>query len=119
MFSSLLRRPLVLDLRLTREGLAYTVGRHEAAVAWRDIARVEVSELSHRGWKGGTYGVVITVYPGAATHHRRLRVGERRYVVLPLMSLRPSVPTDLGAALARFAGPRWSPPVTGPGARRA
>ncbi|MFM9588656.1 NACHT domain-containing protein [Streptomyces scabiei] len=116
MFGSLLRRPLVLDLRLTREGLAYTVGRHEAAVAWRDIARVEVSELSHRGWKGSTYGVVITVYPGAAPHHRRLRVGERRYVVLPLMSLSPSVPSDLGAALARFAGPRWSPPATAPGA---
>jgi hypothetical protein len=111
----LLRRPLTLDLQLTHECLTYTVGRHQGVVVWRDTARVEVSKLSHRGWKGVTYGVVITLYPGVPTPHRKLRVGERRYVVLPLMSLSPAVPTDLGAALARFAGARWSPPPTGSG----
>ncbi|MEH0625280.1 NACHT domain-containing protein [Streptomyces stelliscabiei] len=108
--SGLLRRPLILDLQLTHDRLTYTVGRHQGVVPWRDTARVEVSKVSQRGWKGATYGVVITLYPGAPSPHRKLRVGERRYVVLPLMSLSPAVPADLGAALARYAGARWSAP---------
>lgn len=103
-------RRTTLDLRLDRAGLSYTVRRHSGRVPWRDIAFVEVSKISTNGWKGSTYGVVIGLHPGAEEPHRFLRTGDLRYVVLPLMALTSSVPSDLESALARFAGELWNPP---------
>jgi len=115
MLVGFLKGPLTLDLHLTRDHLTYTVGRRSGVVPWRDIARVEVSKFSQRGWKGAVHGVVITLHPGAPVPHRSLQAGDGRYVVMPLMSLSPSVPPDLEAALTRFAGTLWRAPSTGLG----
>ncbi|MBQ1091708.1 NACHT domain-containing protein [Streptomyces sp. B93] len=102
--------PITLDLRLTHDHLTYVVGRRTGVVPWDDIALVEVTTYSHRGWKGAAYGVVIALHPGVPTPHRSLRAGDGRFLVLPLLSLSPFPPPDLEAALARFAGVRWRPP---------
>jgi len=109
-----LRRAVLLDLQLTHDRLAYTVGRRSGVIAWRDIARVEVSKMSFRGWAGSGYGIVIALHPGVSTPHRSLKVGAGRYAVLPLMSITSTVPADLETAMARFAGTRWRVPSAGP-----
>ncbi|KAB8165765.1 hypothetical protein FH609_015270 [Streptomyces sp. 3MP-14] len=108
----LARPPVTTELFLTPDHLAFRVGRRNGWLAWADVLAVDVQKVTTRGRDTKVYAVHVTLRPGAALPPRSFRSGGGRYCVLPL-SYVPALPADVSAALARFAGARWTPPAAG------
>ncbi|MFE7119726.1 hypothetical protein ACFU99_30350 [Streptomyces sp. NPDC057654] len=110
-----LLRPQRHELALTREHLAFRMGRRRDQLAWAAVQAVAVRKCVQRKRDTKVYAVHVRLRPGARVPVPYFRGSDGWYTVL-LLSVVPSVPADLAAALSRFAGPLWHPPA-GPVAR--
>ncbi|MEV0261175.1 NACHT domain-containing protein [Streptomyces sp. NPDC050617] len=105
-----LLRPQRHELSLTREHLAFRMGRRRDQLAWAEVQEVAVRKCVRRKRDTKVYAVHVRLRPGARVPVPYFRSGNGWYTVL-MLSFVPSVPADLAAALTRFAGPLWHPPA--------
>ncbi|WP_190108733.1 hypothetical protein [Streptomyces cinnamoneus] len=100
--------PRLLELHMTAESVAFTMGRRRHRLAWADVEDVAVRKLIHRKKDSKIYALHVRLRPGAPEPARYFRGHDGWFFILPL-SVVDAVPADLAAALQRFAGPRWRP----------
>ncbi|MEV5240717.1 hypothetical protein AB0K89_16690 [Streptomyces cinnamoneus] len=105
--------PRLMELQMTAESLAFALGRRRHRLAWTDVEDVAVRKLIHRKRDTKAYALHVRLRPGAPEPARYFRGNDGWFFILPL-SVIDAVPVDLAAALHRFAGPRWRPPLNGP-----
>ncbi|GGR38169.1 hypothetical protein [Streptomyces netropsis] len=98
------------ELCMTTAYLEFRVGRGRARLAWADVQDVAVRKFIRRKWDTKLYALHVRPHPGAPQPARSFRSGDGWFMVLPL-STSEVAPPDLAAALRRFAGARWRPPV--------
>ncbi|MFJ8106581.1 NACHT domain-containing protein [Streptomyces sp. NPDC096132] len=96
-----------LELELTRDGVTSLIGRKRRSYAWRHVEEITVRRAIVRGRDARFYALQVRLLADAPRPPRRSRMGEGWYFVLPL-GFSPRADPDLGAALADFAGPRWT-----------
>ncbi|MEV6777263.1 hypothetical protein [Streptomyces syringium] len=98
------------ELCMTTAYIEFRVGRGRARLAWADVRDVAVRKYIRRKRDTKLYALHVRPHPGAPQPARSFRSSDGWFMVLPL-STREVVPPDLAAALRRFAGARWRPPV--------
>ncbi|QIY99067.1 NACHT domain-containing protein [Streptomyces sp. S1D4-11] len=98
-----------LELELTRDGVTSVIGRRQRSYEWRHVERITVRRAVVRVRDAPSYALQVRLLAGARRPPRRSRLGEGWYFVLPLGSS-SSVDPQLAAALADFAGVRWTSP---------
>ncbi|MER5362531.1 NACHT domain-containing protein [Streptomyces sp. NPDC002785] len=96
-----------LELELTRDDVTSVIGRRRRSYEWRHVEEITVRRAIVRGRDARFYALQVRLLVGAPRPSRRSRMGEGWFFVLPL-GLSPGVDPQLGAALADFAGPRWT-----------
>lgn len=96
-----------IELELTRDGITSVVGRRRRSYAWHGIEEITVRRAIVRGKDMRFYALQARLLPTAPRPPRRSRMGEGWYFVLPLGPT-AEVGPHLGAALADFAGQRWT-----------
>ncbi|MGW3174797.1 NACHT domain-containing protein [Streptomyces sp. NPDC001153] len=96
-----------IELELTRDGVTSVTGRRRRSYAWRHVEEITVRRAVSRGRDAGFYALQVRLAPDAPRPPRRSRMGDGWYFVLSL-GLTGHVDDRLGAALADFAGPRWT-----------
>jgi hypothetical protein len=101
-----------LELELTRGGVTSVIGRRRRSYEWRHVEEITVRRAVFRGRDARFHALQVRLLAGAPRPPRRSRMGEGWYFVLPL-GRSPQVDPQLGAALADFAGSRWTPPSGG------
>ncbi|MFI6936434.1 NACHT domain-containing protein [Streptomyces sp. NPDC050287] len=99
--------PRRLELELTRDGVTSVIGRRQVCYAWRHVEEITVRRAIVRGRDARFYALQVRLLAGAPRPPRRSRMGEGWFYVLPL-GFSSQVDPQLGAALADFAGPRWT-----------
>ncbi|KAB7843728.1 NACHT domain-containing protein [Streptomyces mobaraensis] len=104
------RRPL--ELELTRDGVTSVFGRRRRSYAWRHVEEITVRRAIVRGRDARFHALQVRLLADAPRPPRRSRMGEGWYLVLST-GPSPHVDPGLAAALADFAGPRWTPPSGG------
>ncbi|MCA6091233.1 hypothetical protein LE181_03490 [Streptomyces sp. SCA3-4] len=105
--------PRLMELHMTAESVAFTLGRRRHRLAWADVEDVALRKLIHRKKDTKTYALHVRLRPGAPEPARYFRGNDGWFFILPL-SVTDTVPVDLAAALRHFAGARWRPPLDGP-----
>ncbi|MER5212586.1 NACHT domain-containing protein [Streptomyces sp. NPDC002838] len=99
--------PRPLELELTRDGVTSVIGRGQLSYEWRHVEEITVRRAILRGRDGRFYALQVRLLADAPRPPRRSRMGEGWFFVLPL-GFSSRVDPQLGAALADFAGPRWT-----------
>lgn len=99
--------PRRLELELTRDGVTSVIGRRQLSYAWQHVEEITVRRAIVRGRDARFYALQVRLLAGAPRPPRRSRMGEGWFFVLPL-GFSSRVDPQLGAALADFAGPRWT-----------
>ncbi|WEO94270.1 NACHT domain-containing protein [Streptomyces sp. FXJ1.172] len=101
-----------MELELTRHGVTSVIGRRRCSYAWRHVEEITVRRAIVRGRDARFYALQVRLLAGAPRPPRRSRMGEGWFFVLPL-GLSSRVDPQLAAALADFAGSRWTWPTGG------
>jgi hypothetical protein len=99
--------PRRLELELTRDGVTSVIGRRQLSYEWRHVEEITVRRAIVRGRDARFSALQVRLLAGAPRPPRRSRMGEGWFFVLPL-GFSSRVDPQLGAALADFAGPRWT-----------
>ncbi|MFH8473754.1 NACHT domain-containing protein [Streptomyces sp. NPDC018000] len=96
-----------LELELTRDGVTSVIGRRRHSYEWRHVEEITVRRAIVQGRDARFYALQVRLLAGAPRPPRRSRMGEGWFYVLPL-GLSSRTDPQLAAALAGFAGPRWT-----------
>ncbi|MGI5340803.1 NACHT domain-containing protein [Streptomyces sp. CA-181903] len=104
--------PRPLELELTRDGVTSVAGRRRRSYEWRHVEEIAVRRAVVRGRDSRFHALQVRLLAGAPRPPRRSRLGDGWYFVLPT-GPSPHVDPGLAAALADFAGPRWTSPSGG------
>ncbi|MDG4814830.1 NACHT domain-containing protein [Micromonospora sp. WMMD956] len=99
-----------VGLRITADFVESTMGRKQSHHRWDDVEQIAIRRIFRRGVDSGYYGLHVRLHPGAPPPSSYFAGADGWWLVLP-MAVNQAVPPDVAAALARYAGRRWQPPI--------
>ncbi|MEU6809388.1 NACHT domain-containing protein [Streptomyces sp. NPDC046831] len=95
-----------LELEVTRDGVTSVSGRGRLSYEWRHVEEIAVRRAALPG-NLHLHALQVRLLADAPRQPRRARTGRGWFLVLPL-GLSPVLDPRIDAALADFAGPRWT-----------
>jgi hypothetical protein len=99
-----------MELRITADFVESALGRERSVHRWEDVEQIAIRKIFRIGVDSGYHGLHVRLRPGAPPPPSYFAGADGWWLVLP-MAVTQVVPPDVAAALARYAGRRWQPPI--------